>query len=123
MVGTRRRMGILISGVLTVLANGCAGIVFTEEDNGRTQDVFVGTTFSVSLPFSSGERQPEMKGTILRFLGSRRDESSKDDVFEFEAAGLGEDQIRIPSTSGKAYVLTVRIKSASNEPTVLIHHP
>ena len=102
---------------------GCSGLVFNESDDGKTKEVLVGTTFSVSLPPPSEERQPVMKGTIIRFVRRRQDDNTKGDVFEFEAKGLGQDQIRIPSAFGKDYVLTVRIKSASDQPSVPIHHP
>jgi hypothetical protein len=106
---------------LQLSVGGCAGVVFHQEDDGRTKEVFVGTTFSVSLPPPSEDRRPELKGTIIRFLGRHEDGSSKGDVFEFKAVGLGEDHIRIPSSSGRDYVLCVKVKSASDEPTVLMH--
>src|ERR1051325_9204525 len=112
----------LPGAMLVLFMCGCGGLAFDETDDGSTKEVFLGTTFSVSLPALSEERRPVTKGTIIRFLGRRQDESTKGDVFEFEAKGLGQDQIRIPSASGKDYVLTVKIKSASDEPSVPIHH-
>lgn len=118
-----KEFGSLLGPVvlLTALLGGCAGLAFNEADNGQTKDVFVGTTFSVSLPAPSQYREPELKGTIIRFQGRRADESTKGDIFEFKAEGLGEDEIRIRAASGKDYVLHLRIKSASDEPTVRMH--
>ena len=112
-----------VGAALLVLTSGCAGIVFDEADDGRMKEVFLGTTFSVSLPPPSEDRSPEMKGTILRFLGRHQDPPTGGDVFEFKALGLGEDQIRVPRASGREYILRIKIKSASDEPAVPMHQP
>jgi hypothetical protein len=114
-----------ISAFLVIALGGCADIVFSEADEGQTRDLFLGTTFSVSLPASSEERRPQLKGTIIRFLGCHLDESTGRDVFEFKAQGLGEDTIGIRRAhggpAGKEYFLHVRIKSVSDEPSVQMH--
>lgn len=109
------------AGVVLIALGGCGGLVFSEADNGQTKEVFLGTVFSVSLPPSSQNRGPVLKGTIIRFLGRHIDESSRQDIFEFKAERLGEDEIRISARPEVEYVLHVNIKSASDEPSVLMH--
>jgi hypothetical protein len=118
----RRRAGAL---ALILSLAGCSGVVLTEADRGQTRDVTVGTTFSISLPQSTGERTPEMKGTIIRFLGRQVNASEHRDVFQFKAEGLGEDILRIPASpadpSSVEFSVRIRVSSGSGEPAGVMH--
>ncbi len=114
--------GLLAAFVLACLS-GCGAITFTEADHGQTREVFLGMTFRVSLPSAAVYRRPRLKGTIIRPLGEQHEDPPGTDVFEFGAEALGEDELRIPRSSGGDFVLHVRVKSASDEPTVSGHQP
>ena len=112
----------LIAACLALLS-GCAGLVFTEADQGQIREVARGTAFSVSLPAikNSPRPEPKIQGAFLRFLGRRAEESSGREVFEFQADGLGEGDIRIPppaSSAGRAEPeVVIRVRVVSPEGT------
>ncbi len=114
------RAFILIALVLA----GCGGVVLREDAQGQTREVYVGTTFSISLPVSSQNRQPEIKDPIIRFLGRQADLDGRD-VFEFKAVGLGDTDIRLSSVPGREspgdFWVHVRVKSASDDSGVPMH--
>jgi hypothetical protein len=115
------------AGVLAFLLalGGCVGVVFTDRDLGETREVFQGTTFSISLPGAPGDRTPEMKGTILRFLGREVDPAAHRDIFQFKALGPGEDILRIPPAPGDPtageFSIRIRVSSVSGEPQGVMH--
>jgi len=93
--------------------SGCAGRVFTEEDNRQTVQVDVGTTFSISIPAPDGPAPtPAFAGTILKAdKGIAEDGHLR---YEFQALGLGETEVRI----GREFALRVRVVSASQRPSM-----
>ncbi len=106
-------------GLLIAVAalSGCAGHVFTDEDNRQTVQVDVGTTFTVSLHRNPGSKdEPSVKGSILALTG-RRSPTSGVVEFDFEARGQGETEIKIPPD----YSLRVRVVSSSDRPTMPVH--
>lgn len=107
------------SAVMTLLCAGCSTTTFTEADRGQTKEVYVGTEFSVSLPGAglADWGEPKITGSLLRFLGRRRDEPANRDVFDFKAEGRGEANVRIPAARpgiGEEYVIRVSVKSSSD---------
>jgi len=116
------RLAVLTS-MLLLSQGGCGSLAFNEYDHDQVREMFVGTRFTVSLPRSSHERHPRLKGSIIRPLGYHEDDSSGMDVFDFEAVELGEDELRIGMPSGMDFVLHLKVKSASDEPTVHMHQP
>ena len=110
------RAGLAAACLMSLV--GCAGVAFTESDQGTLKEVERGAEFSVSLPASASARptDPQMKGTILRLVDSRRNENR--DVYTFQAEGLGETELRIPGPKGKEprdFVIRVRVKSGSDD--------
>lgn len=105
--------------VLPFLCAGCSTTTFTEADRGQTKEMYVGTEFSVSLPGAgpADRGEPKINGSILRFLGRRRDESANRDVFDFKAEGRGEADVRIPAARpgmAEEYLIRVKVKSSSD---------
>lgn len=120
---TPMRLVVLLTSMLLLSQGGCGPLAFNEYDHDQTREMFVGTKFTISLPRSSQERRPRLKGSVIRPLGSHVDDPSEMDVFDFEAVELGEDELRIATPSGKDFVLHIKVKSASDEPTVHMHQP
>jgi hypothetical protein len=119
----RMKLVVLLVNSLLLSQEGCGALAFNEYDHDQTREIFVGAKSTVSLPRSSQERHPRLKGGVIRPLGYHVDDSSEMDVFEFEAKGLGEDELRIAVPSSKDFVLHIKVKSASDEPTVHMHQP
>jgi hypothetical protein len=98
---------------------GCAGRVFTDDDNRKTVQVDVGTTFTVRVQRPPGSQtQPTVQGSILALVGQRSPTSGVHE-FEFEARGLGETDLKIPPD----YSLRVRVVSASARPGMPVNRP
>jgi hypothetical protein len=103
---------------------GCGAARYTESDEGTTQVVTRGDTFSVSLASTPGAPplEPKVEGAYIRFVGRRSDVESGRDVFQFSAEGVGEAEIRIrppgtPAGAPSEYVLRVRVLPAGKEPS------
>ena len=97
--------------------SGCAGHVFTDENNRQAVQVDVGTTLTISLHRDIGwNEMPTVQGGILVLTGSRKPTSGIVE-FDFEARGQGETEIKIPPD----YSLRVKVVSASDRPSMPVH--
>lgn len=119
-----RIRGAVVAAAGLTLLGGCGTITFTDADLGQTRDVARGSTFVISLPAvpSASRPNPKMEGALIRFVQRRTDEEGRE-VFEFQAVGAGDGDIRIPpppSSAGNSapeYVLRVRVFSSENVKT------
>jgi hypothetical protein len=120
--GMSNRCLRLFMGCLALLGASCSVPVFNEADQGQTREVYVGTEFSVSLPSvgAAGRGEPQISGSIVRFVGRRLDASENREVFDFKAEGRGETDVRIPAAGGaksgvaQDYLIRVKVKSSSD---------
>src|SRR5579862_7302069 len=97
----------------TVLLSGCTS--FDQSDDGDSERVLLGKTFTVTLPALEEGRTPLVgKPNIVRFLDVQRDSPRGMDTFNFKAIGVGETDIRVPLTvssaeDSKQFVLTISV--------------
>lgn len=88
-------------GAASALLGGCAGLMFTEADQGQTKEISRGASFTISLPAAQSATwaEPKIQGTFIRLVDRHMEASTGREVFEFKAERLGEGDLRIPPLS------------------------